>query len=426
VQFDVAVEDAGKRLDRFLAEKIPDTSRARVQEWIRAGRAQVNGASARSSLRLDAGDRVEVEPAPARPLRAFAEDIPLAILYEDDDLAAINKPAGMTVHAGAGVAEGTLVNALLHHFGSLSGVGGELRPGIVHRLDRHTSGVLLVAKNDRAHRVLARQFESRKVQKTYWAIVEGRVSEADLTAGRLGGRGIHPLRVEADGQWWVRLEMPIRRDPRHRTKMTARTPRTFVGHPADRFEDEEREEPVGRPARTDFRIVKAWEHFTLLEVRIATGRTHQIRVHLSAVGHPVAGDRLYGAAATPVEWRVREEDLPSGEEIPERGSGAGDTGFGAAGTETNAGGGGGGQGAVFGLQGLPRRPEPCASPARPEPCATGRPAPGGPLSGAEPGAKRFYLHARRIRLAHPSTHAPLSIEAPLPPDFEKVLRLLGV
>lgn len=408
MQFEAAVEDAGKRLDRFLAEKMPETSRVRIQEWIRAGRVQVNRSGARPSLRLETGARVEVVPAPAQPLRAFAEDIPLEILYEDDDLAAINKPAGMTVHVGSGVAAGTLVNAMLHHFGSLSGLGGELRPGIVHRLDRYTSGVLLVAKNDRAHQALARLFESRKIEKTYWAVVEGRVSEADLTGGRLAGRGIHPLRVEADGQWWVRLEMPIRRDPHHRVKMTAQAPRTFVRHPGDRFAPEEPEKRAGRSARTDFRVLKSWKHYTLLEVRIATGRTHQIRVHLSAVGHPVVGDRLYGAAALPAALVVPELDQPLGRESSVAESGAGD---------------------------MMRRPEPCATESgagdlrgpeqgglqrpeeglrRPEPCAT------------EPSARRFYLHAQRIRLAHPSTHAPLSIEAPLPPDFEKLLQSLGV
>jgi 23S rRNA pseudouridine1911/1915/1917 synthase len=358
VHFEAAADDAGKRLDRFLAEKLAETSRARIQEWIRAGRVLVNGSPARSSQRLDAGDQIAAEPAPAQPLRAFAEDIPLDILYEDDDLAVINKPAGMTVHAGAGVAEGTLVNALLHHFGSLSGVGGELRPGIVHRLDRYTSGVLLVAKNDRGHQALARQFESRKIQKTYWALVQGKVSEADLTGGRLVDRGIHPVRVEADGHWWLRLEMPIRRDPHHRIRMTAKAPRTFVHHPGNRFAPEEPETPAGRSARTDFRVLQAWARYTLLEVRIATGRTHQIRVHLSAVGHPVAGDRLYGAAAVvfPVQDRAQGQSEPDG---------------------------------------------------------------------TEPGSQRFYLHARSIGLAHPVTRVPLSIEAPLPPDFEKLLQSLG-
>jgi 23S rRNA pseudouridine1911/1915/1917 synthase len=358
VQFEAGEDDAGKRLDRFLVEQIPETSRARIQEWIKAGRVQVNRSNARPSLHLEAGDVVAVDPAPAKPLHAFAEDIPLDILYEDDDLAAINKPAGMTVHAGAGVTQGTLVNALLHHFGKLSGVGGELRPGIVHRLDRYTSGVLLVAKTDLAHQRIARQFESRRVQKTYWAIVEGRVSEAELTAGRLAGRGIHPRRVEVDGQWWVRLEMPIRRDPRHRVRMTASARPEFVRHPADRI-PEELETPDGRPARSDLRVLKSWKQHSLLEVRIATGRTHQIRVHLSAIGHAVVGDRLYGAAA--------------------------------------------------------RRPEPDSSAQATEHTPTGGDA-----------SKRFFLHAHRIRLAHPATRQIFTVEAPLPPDFERLIESLEV
>ncbi len=356
-QFEAGEDDAGKRLDRFLVECIPETSRARIQEWIKGGRVEVNHAAARPSRQLEPGDMIAVDPAPAKPLHAFAEDIPLDILYEDDDLAAINKPAGMTVHAGAGVSEGTLVNALLHHFGTLSKVGGELRPGIVHRLDRYTSGVLLVAKNDAAHRKLARQFESRNVQKTYWAVVEGRVSETDLTAGRLAGRGIHPRRVEADGHWWVRLEMPIRRDPRHRVRMTAATRSEFMRHPADRYEPDEDETPAGRPALTDFRVLRGWKHHALLEVRIGTGRTHQIRVHLSAIGYPVLGDRLYGAKAHRPDQETQESVTAGGED---------DAG------------------------------------------------------------KRFFLHARRIRLAHPSSGETFTIEAPLPADFERLIESLDV
>jgi 23S rRNA pseudouridine1911/1915/1917 synthase len=368
VQFEAAEDDAGKRLDRFLVERMPETSRARIQEWIKAGRVEVNHAAARPSRHIEPGDTVAVDPAPAKPLHAFAEAIPLDILYEDGDLAAINKPAGMTVHAGAGVTEGTLVNALLHHFGKLSGVGGELRPGIVHRLDRYTSGVLLVAKTDAAHRRLARQFESRKVQKTYWAVVEGRVSETELAAGRLASRGIHPRRVETDGHWWVRLEMPIRRDPRHRVRMTANVRSEFMRHPADRYDPEETETPAGRPARTDFRVLKSWKQHSLLEVRIATGRTHQIRVHLSAIGHPVVGDRLYGAAA--------------------------------------------------------RRPEPASQAAETASQATKKLAPAS--AARDDAGKRYFLHARRIRLAHPATNETFTIEASLPADFESLVASLDV
>ncbi len=254
-------DDAGLRLDRFLALRLGQYSRSRLQQWIAAGRVRVDGAAGRASLRLRGGETVEVEPDDRPALAAaFPEDLPLQILYEDEDLAVIDKPAGMTVHAGAGRREGTLVNALLHRFGALSSVGGPLRPGIVHRLDRLTSGVLVVAKTDAAHRELGRQFASREVRKIYVALAHGR------------------FRPRPPG--WTRLEMPIRRDRRNRVKMTARA----------------RE---GRPALTEFRVLSEPPGYSLLEVRIGTGRTHQIRVHLSAIGHPVAGDRLYGAPPLP-------------------------------------------------------------------------------------------------------------------------------
>jgi 23S rRNA pseudouridine1911/1915/1917 synthase len=234
---------------------MPRFSRARIQEWIRGGRVLVNGKPERASRAVRAGDAIDVEPAEPPPLRATPEDIPLSVLWEDDDVVAIDKPAGMVVHAGAGVHSGTLVNALLHRYGALSGVGGALRPGIVHRLDRFTSGVLLVAKNDAAHQCLAGQFSGRRIEKVYLALVHGR------------------MKAEQG-----RIERPIARDPVRRIRMTARL-------------------AEGRAAWSEYRVLRRFDRFTFLEVRIGTGRTHQIRVHLSSIGHPVAGDTLYGAPA---------------------------------------------------------------------------------------------------------------------------------
>lgn len=262
-----AAEDNGERLDRFLATQLPEMSRTRIQALVERGRVTINGAAAKRSHRMEEGDSVVVElPAP-EPSAAQPEAIPLEILYVDADLAVINKPAGMIVHPGAGAKSGTIVNALLHEFGArgeLSSIGGELRPGIVHRLDRETSGALLVARNDLSHRALAEQFSSHRIEKTYLALVHGNLKQ---DSGR--------------------VELPVARDLHRRIRMTTK-----------------RRE--GRAARTDWRVRLRIPGFTLAEADLHTGRTHQIRVHFSALGHPVVGDTLYGA---PRVARIGDQNL---------------------------------------------------------------------------------------------------------------------
>ena len=250
-QLRVEAEHEGLRIDQYLRDSIPGRSRSQIQRLIKEGRVTRDGQPVRSSEHVREGDFISVEiPAPG-PARPQPEDIPLAIVHEDRDIIVINKPAGQVVHPAAGHADGTLVNALLHHVRDLSGIGGERRPGIVHRLDRGTSGLMVVAKHDQAHEELSRQFREREVEKSYVALVWG-----TLQAGR-------------------RIDDPIGRDTVHRKRMSTRARRTRTA--------------VTRVTRAD-----RLDGVTLVRVAIATGRTHQIRVHLSAIGHSVVGDTVYG------------------------------------------------------------------------------------------------------------------------------------
>ena len=281
---EVPAEAAGQRLDAWLAAQLETVSRARVQLLLAESKVLVNGAPAKASLKLRGGERVEVlgEPAPP-PLRAIAEAIPLDIVYEDKDLSVINKPAGMMVHAGSGATDdarnrGTLVNALLSHYAELSHSEDLVRPGIVHRLDKQTSGLIIVARNDAAHLKLSEMFSRRQIRKTYVALVHNAMKQEQGT-----------------------INAPISRDAIRRTRMTTRR------------------EEGGRSAVSHYTVLQRIESrfgkFTLVSVRIETGRTHQIRVHLASIGHPVVGDTLYGAPARIPAGGPRKKTGPEPESI---------------------------------------------------------------------------------------------------------------
>ncbi len=248
---ELTVEEGGERLDKYIAQAVPDLSRAAVQRLIKDGRVTVGDAVLKASYRVESGDRIAVHIPPPETDAVQAESIPLDIVYEDDDLLVINKPAGMVVHPAYGHHSGTLVNALLAHCPQLATSGEDDRPGIVHRLDKDTSGLIVVAKHDAARQHLQHQFKQREVEKVYLALVEGRLEPP---------QGI--------------IEAPIGRDPRRRKRMAVLR--------------------SGREARTEYTVAEYFDQYTLVEAHPHTGRTHQIRVHLAFIGHPVAGDRVYG------------------------------------------------------------------------------------------------------------------------------------
>jgi 23S rRNA pseudouridine1911/1915/1917 synthase len=248
---ELSADDSGERLDVFVTRRLDGLTRSRVRRLIDDGHIQVDGEVAKASLRLEEGQKVSVALPEPTPSAAQPEPIPLDVIYEDADLLVINKPPGMTVHPAPGHATSTLVNAVLAHSHDLSGIGGVIRPGIVHRLDRDTSGIIVVAKNDAAHTALAGQLKERQVEKTYVALVEGTPKPAE---------GV--------------IDAPIARDPRNRQRMAI-----VEG---------------GRDSVTSYRVVERLSGVSLVEARPKTGRTHQIRVHLAAIGHPIVGDRVYG------------------------------------------------------------------------------------------------------------------------------------
>ncbi len=244
----------GKRLDVFLSETIPGESRSYIQKLIKDGRVTISNKNVKPNYKVKEGECIRISIPPPVAISLEPEDIDLDIIYQDNDIAVINKPQGMVVHPAPGNYSGTLVNALLYHCNHLSGINGKIRPGIVHRLDKDTSGIIVVAKNDSAHRYLAAQIAARKALRVYWAIVENNIIEDEGT-----------------------IDAPIKRHPVDRKKMTVATG------------------PGSREAVTHFRVLERFREFTLVEASLETGRTHQIRVHMSHIKHPIVGDTIYGS-----------------------------------------------------------------------------------------------------------------------------------
>src|SRR5262245_13879522 len=251
MKFLAELEDKGLRLDVFLANRLQNFTRSQIQVLNRSGAIRVEGRTNKAEYRIRGGETIEVDLQPIEPAPLTPEQIPLQIYFEDQDLAVIEKPAGLVVHPGSGTTKETVVHGLLFHFQKLSDIGGSSRPGIVHRLDKKTSGLLIVAKNNLAHARLSRAFSERSIEKTYLALVHGKLTK---------DRGV--------------IELTVGRHPTLRTRMSAGQSR-------------------GRSAHTEYRVVEQFRGFSLLEVKIKTGRTHQIRVHLSTIGHPVVGDNVY-------------------------------------------------------------------------------------------------------------------------------------
>ena len=263
--FIVENEETGKRIDAYLAKKDNDISRVAVQRLIKEEKILVNDKKVKSSYKVQEGDSITVEEEQAKEIELKAQDIPVEIIYEDSDIIVVNKPKGLVVHPGSGNPDGTLVNSLMAICkDSLSGIGGEIRPGIVHRLDKDTSGVIVVAKNDKAHINLSEQIKNHEVEKTYIALVKGIVKANEAT-----------------------IDMPIGRSTKDRKKMAVTK--------------------TGKNAITHFKVIERYQNYTLLEVKIETGRTHQIRVHLSQIGHPIVGDTTYSNGKN--EWGIKGQCL---------------------------------------------------------------------------------------------------------------------